>query len=59
MASSDKTYRNLLLVIAILVAIGIVGMAIGMFTLLNDNDVSVTGHHEITPVCTGACYLVW
>ncbi|MGZ4904501.1 MAG: hypothetical protein ACXV5I_06780 [Halobacteriota archaeon] len=49
MNNSQTTSRNILIVIAVIVILGIAAMAIGMATLLNDNDVTLTGHHEITP----------
>jgi uncharacterized membrane protein len=49
MEISQTTSRNLLLVIAVLVVLGIAGMALGMSTVLNANDVSMMGHDEMTP----------
>jgi uncharacterized membrane protein len=48
MASSQTTSRNLLLIIVVIVALGIAGMAIGMSTLLNVNEGAIIGH-EMTP----------
>jgi uncharacterized membrane protein len=48
MEISQTTSRNLLLVIAVLVVLGIAGLAIGMSTMLNANDISMMGH-EMTP----------
>jgi uncharacterized membrane protein len=48
MEISQTTSRNLLLVIAVLVILGIAGMAIGMSTMLNANDIPMMGH-EMTP----------
>jgi putative membrane protein len=48
MAIPQTTSRNLLLIIAVLVVLGIAGMAIGMSTMLNANDISTMGH-EMTP----------
>ncbi|MGZ4936359.1 MAG: hypothetical protein ACXV6K_09330 [Halobacteriota archaeon] len=58
MKSSWQAYRNLLIVIAVIVILGFAGMAIGMLTLLNTSDLCTTGHHEMTPVHSGACCLV-
>lgn len=49
MVSLDKTYRNLLLIVVVIVILGITSAAIEMATLLNDNDVTLMGRHEMAP----------